>query len=511
MSVELLGAVTPIHMVGESHSLSFSNLLFRPEWSQETFLCHTRFFPTLMAAQYLTQQMLNAEFVDGLVAEGILDKAMRPAFMHAGPSAAYIAGMPIISPPVVLFAGDMDLHQVFLQIANKFDFKLPADPVYGVDKDKQMLTYTVVRDQILSFMSPFLDAIDRLRTMNFNRLMIHCLPPRAADNIAASRWTGGTIVNAPVRAKLTLVANRLIEDFCTKSGIAFIDTWPELAENGYLRSEFELDGVHVNRKAALISLDIISAHLFDQTSTIWNPARYLQASLQADPYTNISNDLRGKEWQDIGLVAGRVNGDVAANLCRNVSFDLGQQNIHARPDWIGWPRAGRSGITLAEPEESALAEAATILGQDEGLAILHAGAERELTIISFRPVRFSPAVEKFNTLPAPPGARRALLYLAESSRVSFETLDGRAIPCPAADRGSLIVYDPQRVRFRIGSSQYSLDLVELALIPRLSGQPFRIVWAGLCDWPADPFQFSVTNMKAFPAFKGHFFRERARQ
>ena len=511
MSVELLGAVTPIHMVGESHSLSFSNLLFRPEWSQETFLCHTRFFPTLLAAQYSTQQTLNAEFVDGLVAEGILDKAMRPAFMHAGPSAAYIAGMPIMSPAVVFFAGDMDLHQVFLQIANKFDFKLPVDSVYGVDTDKQMLTHTVVRDQIVSFMSPFLDAIDRLRTMNFSRLMIHCLPPRTADNIAASRWTPGTVVNAPVRAKLTLVVNRLIEGFCAKSGIAFIDTWPEMTENGYLRPEFELDGVHVNRKAALISLDKISAHLFDQTSTIWNPARYLQASLQADAYTSINNDLRSKEWQEVGLVAGRVNAGVVANLCRRLSFDLSQQNIHARPDWIGWPRAGCSGITLAEPEESTLAEAATILGQDEGRAILHAGAERELTIISFRPVRFSPAIKNFDTLPAPPGARRALLYPSENSRVSFETLDGCVIPCPAAHRGSLIVYDPQRVRFRIGSSQDSLDVVELALIPRLSGQPFRIVWAGLCDWPADPFQFSVSNMKAFPAFNGNVFRERARQ
>ena len=510
MSVELLAAVMPIHMVGESHTLAFSNLLFRPSWSKDTFLCRTRYFPTLLAAQYSAGQTLNGGFVAALVAEGILDKDHRPAFMHAEPSAAFLAGVPIMSPPVVFFAGDMDLHQsIFSKIADKFDFKLPDDPFYGVDNSKEMLPFATVREQLTSVMSPFFNAMERLRVAHFGRLMIHCLPPRTPDDVSASRWTSGVLIRASIRAKLTLAANRLIGEFCAKYEIPFIDTWPELTEGGYLRREFELDGVHVNREAALISLDKISTHLFDQTSKVWNPARYKQSLLRADAYTDADDAARSGQWSDVGISVGRVSGEAVESLSRRLSFSLGQENTHARPDWVGWPRAGRPGIALAEPDESALADAAVILGQGDGRAILHAGAEHEMTVTSFRPVRFPPAVSTFHVLPTPLGSRRALLFLATNDRVSFESLDGIGISCPALERGSLVVYDSHRVRFRVGPGQDNLDLVEISLIPRLSGHPFRAVWAGLCDWPADPFQFSVSGMKAFPSFSGSLFRVRA--
>lgn len=111
--------------------------------------------------------------------------------------------------------------------------------------------------------------------------MIHCLPPRSPDEAAAARWTGDVVVPAPVRAKLTVLANRVLAAFCAETGIPFIDTWAELTESGYLRPEFELDGFHLNRQAALVSLDRIAANLFDQTAGTWNASRYRHALNQA--------------------------------------------------------------------------------------------------------------------------------------------------------------------------------------------------------------------------------------
>jgi hypothetical protein len=495
-------------MIGESHVLVFSTLLFRPDWSEQTFLCKTKFLPHLRAGQYLAEEMLNPQFIDALFVEGLLDKERQPAFMHAEQYAAYLAGMPLIAPPIVLFAGEIDLFTIFNEAGN-LDFELSDDPGYGINKSKELIPYSTIHDRMSCVVSPFLAAAERLQEMNFSRLMIHCLPPRSTNNKAAARWAGGAPLDAPIRAKLTIVVNRLLAAFCNEKGLGFIDTWQESAANGYLQQQFELDGLHLNRKSIFISLDKIAAHLFDQTTKISNIARYTQALEHAKAYTGDST-FAGK-WLTTGLVSGHVSLDFIAKLCSRLSFTIDQGNAHARQDWIGWPRTGRLGVTLAEPDESILAKATSVFQQANIRALLHAGAERELTIINFRPVRIRTFAEILDaTHLAPPGVRHAILFLGANDRISFESLDGRAIPCLAQDKGSLIVYDPRRVRCRFSLAQGSLDLLELTLIPKFPGHPFRTVWAGLCEWPADPFQFSVSGMKAFPAFKGNEFSEQCK-
>jgi hypothetical protein len=492
-------------MVGESHGLVFSNLLFRPEWSQESYLCRTRFFPSLQAAQYADEAKVSHEYIEGLIADGIVDSSLRPAFLHAEPSAAFLAGMPVMAPAMVLFAGDLDMHQLFRLVGNGNDFLLPDDPGYGLDQSKQMLTYADVRDHILAFLTPFFTAVEQLQAVGFSRMMIHCLPPRTPDNAAASRWTSSLIVDAPVRAKLTLVANRLIAKFCESSDIPFINTWPELTTNGYLKPEFELDGAHVNRQSALISLGKIAGELFDRTVGIWNAARYALAASEAQPRQR--SDY-ASEWDEAGLVVGRLNADFARRALETLSFDLGRANVHARPDWIGRPRTGCEAVTLAEPPQSLLAEAAALLAEGEENAILHAGAAQELTVVSFRPIRYAATAHDIAPLAAPPQTRRAVIFLKGTDRLTIETLEGDALGCPAFAAGDFMVFDPHRIDLRVQAGSDDMSLIELALVPRLPKQPFRVLWSGLCDWPADPYCFSVQGMTAFPELKGGGFRAR---
>ena len=511
MSVELLGAVTPIHMVGESHSLVFSNLLFRPACAQESYLCKTRFLSVLKAADYSAGNDLSVDYVHALIAEGIVDSALRPAFLHAEPSAAFLAGMPVMSPPMVLFAGDLDMHQLFRQIGGSYDFILPDDPCYGTDKARQILPYSDIEGHIAGFLAPFFNAVRLLKGVGFSRMMIHCLPPRTPDNAAASHWTGGIIIDAPVRAKLTLLANRQIAAFCTEAGIAFIDTWPDLTENGYLRPEYELDGAHINRQSALISLEMITAHLFDHTAGIWNSARYDHAASHAEfNASSLEFPVYEQQWRQASLAAGNLGADFAEKALADLSFDIAGANPQARPDWIGRPRAGCTGITLAEPSEALLMEAAALLGKGEGLAMLQAGSTCALTVSSFRPVRYAADAANMEALACPADVRRAVIVLGATSRITFETIGGEPLETPAAMAGQMIVYDPHKVTMKLAAGAEDADIIELTLMPRLSGQPFRLVCAGLCDFPADPFLFSVKGMKAAPALEGAMFRVKAK-
>lgn len=238
---------TSLLMVGESHSLPFKGLSFSAPGG-ESFTCRTLFFIKLLAQQYSNGDLWNLELINGLVTEGVLDKQGRPAFR---------AQTPAISPPLVFFAGDMDLHQILVKMGNKFDFSLPDDPGYDTDGKKQRLAYTVIEQQIATFLAPFLRVMEQFRAGRFDRLMIHALPPRTPDNKAAARWTNGIEIDAPIRAKMTVATNRQLRGFCDKSGIPFIDPWPALTQDGYLKPDYELDGVHVNHAAALVSLERI--------------------------------------------------------------------------------------------------------------------------------------------------------------------------------------------------------------------------------------------------------------
>jgi hypothetical protein len=481
MSVRILGHLSPVFMVGESHCLVFGDVRFQPLWSDQEFHCRTAFLPTLRAAHYFPGDVLHTDLTDGLRSAEILNRYLHPAFLRSLPAAAQLAGAPLIAPPIVLFAGDMDLHGMFAQFAAELDFELPDDPGYGIDAGRDPVPWAAVRLRLTDTFTPFLAAVRHLRSVGFSRLMIHCLPPRTADDMRAASFTSGVVVPASVRAKLTVAANRLLAAFCAQERIGFVDTWPELAENGYLRPEFDLDGVHLNRESVPVSLGHIAARLFDHTRGTANPSRYEQAVADAGPYRGA--DPHGTQWTEHGAVAGRQNPDVADDLDRTFALQPDAPNRHARPDWAGWPRPGRPGAAVAEPDEQTLDRAVKIFAQDEARALLHAGADCELTIVGFRQIRVAPPIEPVDDVP--PGVRRAVLFLA---------------PFSPYEKGSLVVYDPSRFRFDGSAGDGELDLIEFTLVPRLAGQPFRVVWSGLCDWPADPFQFSVRGMTAAPAF-----------
>ena len=498
MQVELLGHVQPLLMIGESHCLAFRDLLFRPVGGKQHFQCRVRYLASAPASTWSQGEVTNATFADALVAEGVLNTHLQPAFMAVDNAAVFIAGQPVMAPPMVFFGGDTELVRLVDMMGLRFDFELPDDPGYGTDRAKQPIPYAQVQQQIQRIVDPILATLRRLQGAQLTRLMMHCIPPRSTNDRKAAMFTGDVQVPASVRSKLVVLANRMLRAGCEEAGIAWIDTWPETSEGGYLKSEYELDGLHVNRKSAMVSLQKITATLYDRTAGSWNGERYRQLAAQALERAPVP--AMDEQWNTMGCAIAQMSLDAVGALVRGLTPQLDTANTFARLDWAGWPRAGRPGVHLSAPSLDTLSVAHDLLAGGDAQALLSAGATCAYTVVSWRVI--TAGAGPLPALPLPPVARRALLQLSDGA-ISL----GDSVPLEGSAPGLLVVYDPARCRPRIGSS---MQLIEMVLIPRLESQPFRLVWAGLCDLPCDPFHYSVDGMLAAPPFHGAVFSVRAR-
>ena len=232
MQVELLNQVTPIHLIGESHTVAFNNLLFRCTNSDDAFICRSKFIPLIPANQYGTETSVNADFLKALIAEGLIaEKFMRPYYQHLIDAVAFYQSMPLIAPPIIFFFGDTELQGLLTQFGSEFDFEMPDDSVYGMDNEKDLIPYTIIRNHLEKLISPAIAVLKQLKNVGFTRLMVHSLPPRSTDDKAASKWSHGIVISAQIRSKLVVLMNQYLENSCKEIGIGFINTWLETSQD----------------------------------------------------------------------------------------------------------------------------------------------------------------------------------------------------------------------------------------------------------------------------------------
>src|SRR5471032_536714 len=137
MTLSLLGVPYPIHLVGESHTLVFRDLLVRDEASGRLFQTRIRYLPYLLAQNfyYLENHSHNVDLIDALRFEGLLRANLQPAHSSldgATVSGAWMEKRAIVAPALVFCVGDLDLHHLLNQFGD-YDFELPGDNHYGND------------------------------------------------------------------------------------------------------------------------------------------------------------------------------------------------------------------------------------------------------------------------------------------------------------------------------------------------------------------------------------------
>ncbi len=254
LKASYLGLAKYLYFIGESHVLPYRNVLFQPAPTSDIFLGRVRFLQ-ILAARFSGNGAVHPDILRALQAEQLLsDKnvAAHLANDRQSTRVAEVSGIAANVPCLTLFAGDLDVSEILRRLGADYDFELPDDPGYGVNPALELVPFATLHDQINGIFQPFLAGCRLLHELGFTRLMIHALPPRVRDT-RQQAWSG-VRAESQVRAKTTVLANRTLSGIAEALGVPFIETWPQVTEDGYLKPEFCLDGIHLNRAAALLSL-----------------------------------------------------------------------------------------------------------------------------------------------------------------------------------------------------------------------------------------------------------------
>jgi hypothetical protein len=510
MPLTLLGTPSPIYLIGESHTLIFRNLLFRTGANNQLFQCRIRFLPHVLAQNFFqpASNAFHADLLEAFRAEELLRANLAPSHLSldgATVSGAWMEKRAVVAPALVLCIGDLDLHHLFGQFAG-YDFELPDDVHYGVDRSLRPIAYTTLLAQVEKLLAPYIAGLRMLRNAGFTRMLVHCVPPRTADDVATQRWTK---VHKSVRAKLTVMANQVLARECAANGIPFIDIWAETSKDGYLLPEFDLDGMHLTAAAAQISLDKIVASLHENTWNAQNTARYQHAANQAKrPATEGAQaqadaDATAVAYPAAGICIGQLTEPVHGLQAPREHYRAAAQ-LSPRMDWSATPQGSRGALHSAQPSAEQLALAAELLSQGVGQAVLHGAVDYAMTVSSFRPSFIAAGNGPLLLARATQadGVRKAVLRLGGEGTIGFASADGNVLHIMSAAPGALAVYDPAVAVCLLDPRLGDISLVEIALTPLGTGQPFRVTWSDLNEWPLDPFQYSVAGMIAHAPFDG---------
>ena len=258
MGLRFVKEKSVVNLVGESHTLPFRGLLCHDQHTQRYFLPDVKFLGQLKAGQYLSGEGTLAEpFQAALQMMGIL-----------GPD-SLLTDLPRSNDfaALVLFAGDIDLHlDLFAVLDQDYDYELPGQTLYPVDPSREAIPFAMMDQRISEIFKPFITVVQALKHAGCKRLMVHALPPRCTDVERSARWSDDKPIQKLLRAKITHHANMLLAKVCAEHTVPFIDIADAITTDGYLRPEYDLDGVHVTPAAAEISFArIIEKILADQT------------------------------------------------------------------------------------------------------------------------------------------------------------------------------------------------------------------------------------------------------
>jgi hypothetical protein len=113
-------------------------------------------------------------------------------------------------------------------------------------------------------MEPLHRGIELLRQATLSPLFLLGIPPPIGNDQVSARCRG-YVTKAETRIGAARLFNNVNATLSRQSGVIFIDLWDRFAGSCGLKPEFDLDGVHLNGRAALILLSELAANLTKAT------------------------------------------------------------------------------------------------------------------------------------------------------------------------------------------------------------------------------------------------------
>lgn len=505
-----------LHCVGECHALRFKEVLYRDAALERPLRCSTRFLPGLPAAALSSPSGLHSDLVSALVAEGLCHLASKKGqandLVVAHQRATFedqieaarqsrLEGRSLQAPLLLLFMGELDIHGLAAEVGPDFDFELPDDPGYGRDPRKDIVPFAALDLAIARRFAPLEAAVRTLVSAGFGRTIVHGLPPRSPRQPEVSRWLEGAPITPAFLSKLAWWSNRRLQRLCEKAGAFFVDTWDELAREGYLDDRFSIDGLHLAQSAAEPTLAAIATALGRGELATFNLSQYeLLRSLAEERERESRATTIGERGWDVAPLAP-LPETLSTELRR--SERMGSWRIHQ--DWSGMAASapGPSGLLRPTPETlSRLWSWLSLPAQQEFLSL---GSAHPQLAVSLR-ILAAPACDPVlsgREERVPTHSRRALIVLGGAVQLRVDDRKGN----PAAIRlrpGYGIHFVPSVARVTLESIEQEGLILQMGLVPRLPDESFLVVCTEGSDWPADPFCLPVGEMLTWPVVDGRF-------
>jgi hypothetical protein len=209
-----------------------------------------------------------------------------------------------------------------------------------------------------------------------------------------------------------------------------------------------------------------------------------------------------QEFHQNGITVIATGAAQAARwrLSETVESDVG--NRHPAWDWAGnslvpYSDDLRTGI----PSAALIADLTQLFTSDDFGAFFLGVLGCPISVGNCRLVKSLPhsgegfGPQSWHQDGTPPGVIRGVLYLTDVGEKSgpFQYKDETgAEHTVLGTAGDLLVFDAMRLLHRAVPPERDVRMaIDLVFIPRLPGQEFRIIIAGMNHWPADPFFYQV--------------------
>ena len=272
-----LNDILPVYIIGDSHVLAYRNLIFRETWTGSWFATRTKYISGLAAGDFF--KPASDEFHPGLIEalqyEGLVraHQASHLSLEEIDYNIAKASGHSVVPPLLMTACGDIDIRLMLLpMLKDQFDFVPPFETPYA-NSGKPLLAWDICEEVLQRHLTPFIAGLQRLQGSGFNRLYVPLVtPPTLREENFLERH--GYRCPASVRYKAVFAFNRLLSERCKALGIPLLDIWPQVTTDGYLRPEFEFDGVHLAPSAAVMHLNLLIEHAINCQWNAVNHSRH---------------------------------------------------------------------------------------------------------------------------------------------------------------------------------------------------------------------------------------------
>jgi hypothetical protein len=272
------GEAVPYTYLGDSHAGTIGTLVFDDPCCGKQIVTRVSSIWRFVASDFLGE--------DGMIGDALMQALRRAGAFQSDPEFAQIPGLrPVLTTygrenrveqlaltaganerPYVLCVGEINARYLLHRLAvDQIDFEVPF-PTDGLERLPPFASRQLLRaDQMLKILveefSGLIRGIRILREAGLRTVFLHALPPPTIDDADAARVYQHPS-SARLRYKLTMFVNYLYDLVCRDTGAGYINTWPMVTEGNLLHSDYYLDGLHLNRRHAILSVTEVHRQLF---------------------------------------------------------------------------------------------------------------------------------------------------------------------------------------------------------------------------------------------------------